>query len=105
MKSRVLQKLDGRSKEAVSGEMSSGSFARSTVTCWKELLRQKVQFLHTGHAALDNPFKSPDTLCGLGFAARPHTKAFREPQIGVQGLLVLFCFVQLCRSTDHYYNV
>ena len=35
-------KLDGRSKEAVSGEVSSGSFARSTETCWKELLRQKV---------------------------------------------------------------
>lgn len=37
-------KLDRRSKEAVSGEVSSGSFARSTVTCWKELLRQKEWF-------------------------------------------------------------
>jgi len=37
-------KLDGRSKKAVSGEVSSGSFVRSTETCWKELLRQKVWF-------------------------------------------------------------
>ena len=41
---KSFAKLDERSKEAVSGEMSSGSFARSTVACWKELLRQKVWF-------------------------------------------------------------
>lgn len=57
---------------AVSGEISSGSFARSTVTCPRLFEAEGVVSLHTGHAALDNPFKSPDTLCGLGFAGGPH---------------------------------
>ena len=49
-----------------------------------------VVSLHTGHAALDNPFKSPDTLCGLGFAAWSTQKHSENHRLQ-QGLLVLFC--------------
>lgn len=85
--------------------MSSGSFARSTVTCWKELLRQKVWFPYILAMQLQTIHLNPLILCvGLVLLPGPHKSIQRTIDYSkvCQFYFVLFSYVGLLTTTTMF---